>query len=180
MLIGVPKEIKSQESRVGLTPASARELTSRGHQVWVEAGAGSAIGLPDEDYVAAGATLCGTAKEIFSQADLIVKVKEPQPGEIAMLRPGQILYTYLHLAPDPRQAAGLIESGAVCIAYETITCEDGSGVTDPLPAGTYTLSVDAFTSAGAVGTAAPIPNGTIQDHNHITDLGTVNIPIDGL
>jgi alanine dehydrogenase len=125
MLIGVPKEIKSQESRVGLTPASARELTSRGHQVWVEAGAGSVIGLPDEDYVAAGATLCGTAKEIFSQADLIVKVKEPQPGEIAMLRPGQILYTYLHLAPDPRQAAGLIESGAVCIAYETITGPGG-------------------------------------------------------
>lgn len=125
MLIGVPKEIKDQESRVGLTPASTRELTSRGHQVWVEAGGGAAIGLPDKDYVAAGATICGSAQEIFSRADMIVKVKEPQPGEIAMLRPGQILYTYLHLAPDPQQAAGLIASGAVCIAYETITGPGG-------------------------------------------------------
>lgn len=121
MLIGVPKEIKNQEFRVGLTPASVRELTSRGHEVLVEAAAGAAIGLPDEAYKASGATICGSATEIFARAEMIVKVKEPQAVERAMLRPGQILYTYLHLAPDPEQAAGLIDSGAVCIAYETIT-----------------------------------------------------------
>src|SRR5580698_3982611 len=125
MLIGVPKEIKNHEYRVGLTPASVRELTSRGHQVLVQDSAGAAIGLADEAYTAAGATLCGTAAEVFAQADMIVKVKEPQPAECAMLRPGQILYTYLHLAPDPEQTAALVKSGAVCIAYETITGPGG-------------------------------------------------------
>ncbi|MDT8990253.1 alanine dehydrogenase [Curvibacter sp. APW13] len=121
MLIGCPKEIKNHEYRVGLTPASVRELTSRGHGVLVQQGAGAAIGLSDEQYLAAGATQAADAAEVFAKADMIVKVKEPQPQECAMLRPGQILYTYLHLAPDPEQTAALVKSGAVCIAYETIT-----------------------------------------------------------
>ncbi len=125
MLIGCPKEIKNHEYRVGLTPASVRELTAHGHQVLVQAGAGAAIGLSDEQYKAAGATLVAEAKEIFAKADMVVKVKEPQPQECAMLRPGQILYTYLHLAPDPEQTAALVKSGAICIAYETITGPGG-------------------------------------------------------
>ncbi|WEF30855.1 alanine dehydrogenase [Pseudoduganella chitinolytica] len=125
MLVGVPKEIKNQESRVGLTPASVKELTLRGHQVLVQQNAGAAIGLADEMYTASGATIVATPAEIFERADMIVKVKEPQPGECAMLRPGQILYTYLHLAPDPEQTKALVASGAVCIAYETITGPGG-------------------------------------------------------
>jgi alanine dehydrogenase len=125
MLIGLPKEIKNHEYRVGLTPASVRELTTHGHQVLVQTGAGAAIGLTDEQYKAAGAQLTADAKEVFAKADMIVKVKEPQPLECAMLRPGQILYTYLHLAPDPEQTAALVKSGAVCIAYETITGPGG-------------------------------------------------------
>jgi alanine dehydrogenase len=125
MQIGLPKEIKNHEYRVGLTPASVRELTQLGHQVLVQNGAGAGIGMSDEQYVAAGATLVAEAAQIFAQADMIVKVKEPQPQECAMLRPGQILYTYLHLAPDPEQTAALVKSGAVCIAYETITGPGG-------------------------------------------------------
>ena len=125
MLIGVPKEIKNHEYRVGLTPAGARELTRHGHRVLVQRGAGTAIGLLDDDYTAAGATLGDGADEIFARADMIIKVKEPQPAECAMLRRGQILYTYLHLAPDPDQTAALVKSGAVCIAYETVTGPGG-------------------------------------------------------
>ncbi len=125
MLIGLPKEIKNHEYRVGLTPASVRELTSHGHQVLVQTGAGAAIGLSDEQYKAAGATMAADAQEVFAKAEMIVKVKEPQPQECAMLRAGQILYTYLHLAPDPEQTAALVKSGAVCIAYETITGPGG-------------------------------------------------------
>ncbi|MBR7991850.1 alanine dehydrogenase [Burkholderia cenocepacia] len=125
MLIGVPKEIKNHEYRVGLTPAGARELTRHGHRVLVQRGAGTAIGLLDDDYTAAGASLSDGADEIFARADMIIKVKEPQPTECAMLRRGQILYTYLHLAPDPDQAAALVKSGAVCIAYETVTGPGG-------------------------------------------------------
>ena len=125
MIVGVPKEIKNNEYRVGLTPPSVRELTQRGHQVLVQKNAGGEIGLSDEQYVAAGATMVDTAKEIFARAEMIVKVKEPQPGECAMLGEGQILYTYLHLAPDPEQTAALVKSGAVCIAYETITGAGG-------------------------------------------------------
>jgi alanine dehydrogenase len=125
MRIGLPKEIKNHEYRVGLTPASVREFTARGHEVYVQAGAGSAIGLDDEHYAAAGAVLLKEAAEVFAKAEMIVKVKEPQASEIAMLREGQILYTYLHLAPDPEQTAGLIRSGAVCFAYETITGPGG-------------------------------------------------------
>ncbi|MFN0186623.1 MAG: alanine dehydrogenase [Aquabacterium sp.] len=121
MRIGLPKEIKNHEYRVGLTPASVRELVSAGHSVRVEQGAGASIGLTDAMYVAAGAQTVQAAADIFADAEMIVKVKEPQPGECAMLRPGQILYTYLHLAPDPDQTSALIRSGAICVAYETIT-----------------------------------------------------------
>lgn len=125
MLVGVPKEIKNHEYRVGLTPPSVRELVSRGHQVLVQHNAGADIGLSDDQYLAAGASIVDDAKDIFARADMIVKVKEPQPGECAMLGEGQVLYTYLHLAPDPEQTAALVKSGAVCIAYETITGPGG-------------------------------------------------------
>nr|AIA19217.1 alanine dehydrogenase [uncultured bacterium] len=125
MIVGVPKEIKNNEFRVGLTPPSVRELTARGHQVLVQQGAGLEIGLADAAYTAAGASIVADAATVFARADMIVKVKEPQPTECAMLRPGQILYTYLHLAPDPEQTAALVASGAVCIAYETITGPGG-------------------------------------------------------
>jgi alanine dehydrogenase len=125
MKIGVPREIKNHEYRVGLTPASVRELTARGHSVLVQNDAGLAIGLTNEQYLAAGARLALDAQSVYAQAEMIVKVKEPQPNECAMLRPDQILYTYLHLAPDPEQAAALIRSGAICIAYETITGPGG-------------------------------------------------------
>ncbi len=129
MQIGVPREIKNHEYRVGLTPASVRELCAQGHGVLVQSGAGAAIGLTDADYRAAGATLAPDAAAVFAQAELIVKVKEPQASELPLLRPGQILYTYLHLAPDPALTAALIKTGAICIAYETIT---GPGHTLPL------------------------------------------------
>ena len=125
MRIGVPKEIKNHEYRVGLTPASVRELVANGHQLLVQTGAGAAIGLSDEQYLAAGAQIVGDAASVFAQAEMIVKVKEPQPQECAMLREGQILYTYLHLAPDPEQTAALVKSGAICLAYETITGPGG-------------------------------------------------------
>jgi len=125
MLIGVPKEIKNHEYRVGMTPASVRELVHAGHSVIVESLAGSGIGSADSDYVAAGAKIVTTAQDVFAQAQMIVKVKEPQAAEIAMLRPDQLLFTYLHLAPDALQTAGLIASGATCIAYETITSASG-------------------------------------------------------
>jgi len=121
MQIGLPREIKNHEYRVGLTPASVRELCARGHRVLVQSGAGAAIGLSDAQYEAAGACLADDVALVFSRSDMIVKVKEPQPEECAMLRPGQILYTFLHLAADPQQTAALVKSGAVCIAYETIT-----------------------------------------------------------
>lgn len=125
MLIGVPKEIKNHEYRVGLTPASVRELKSRGHSILVQKDAGLAIGLTNEQYISAGAQLAADAADVFARADMIVKVKEPQASECAMLREGQILYTYLHLAPDPDQTAALVDSGAICIAYETITGPNG-------------------------------------------------------
>jgi len=125
MKIGVPKEIKNHEYRVGLTPASVREFVAHGHAVTVQSGAGAAIGLADEQYRAAGATLVDSAADVFRGAEMVIKVKEPQPQECAMLRPGQVLYTYLHLAPDPEQTAALVKSGAVCVAYETITGANG-------------------------------------------------------
>jgi alanine dehydrogenase len=127
MLIGVPKEIKVHEYRVGLTPSSVRELVLRGHKVLVQAGAGAGIGAADDDYVRAGAELVAGPEEVFARAEMVVKVKEPQAAERAMLREGQILFTYLHLAPDPAQATDLVKSGAVCIAYETVT-QPGGGL----------------------------------------------------
>ncbi|MDH4982366.1 alanine dehydrogenase [Hyphomicrobium sp. D-2] len=121
MRIGVPKEIKVFENRVGLVPASVRELVAHGHQVFVEKNAAARIGVTDEDYVKAGATVLPSADEVFASSDLIVKVKEPLAAERAMLRPGQTLFTYLHLAPDPDQAHGLMRSGVAAIAYETVT-----------------------------------------------------------
>jgi alanine dehydrogenase len=126
MRIGVPKEIKVHEYRVGLTPASVAELVAHGHELFVEAGAGQGIDCPDKAYEKAGATILPDAESVFDSADMIVKVKEPQPQEIAMLRPGQILFTYLHLAADKEQALGLLKSGAICIAYETVTSKTGS------------------------------------------------------
>jgi alanine dehydrogenase len=126
MRIGVPKEIKVHEYRVGLVPSSVRELVLHGHTVMVETGAGLGAGLSDDDYVRAGATIAATAEEVFSAAEMIVKVKEPLAVERARLRPGQILFTYLHLAPDPDQTRDLMASGATCIAYETVTAPDGT------------------------------------------------------
>ncbi len=126
MRIGVPKEIKVHEYRVGLTPASVRELVESGHEVLVQTGAAAGIGFSDADYQRVGAKIAATAEDVFAKSEMIVKVKEPQPAECAMLRKGQVLYTYLHLAPDPKQAEALIKSGATCIAYETVTAPDGS------------------------------------------------------
>ncbi len=126
MRVGTVREIKNHEYRVGLTPESARELIVSGHEVWVETGAGLGIGASDEDYRAAGAAIQPDAATVFDGCEMIVKVKEPQPTECAMLRRGQILYTYLHLAPDPEQTAALIKSGVTAIAYETVTGPGGS------------------------------------------------------
>ena len=126
MRVGTVREIKNHEYRVGLTPESARELVSSGHEVWVETGAGLGIGASDDDYKAAGAAIQPDAKTVFDGAEMIVKVKEPQAAECAMLRRGQVLYTYLHLAPDPDQTAALIKSGVTAIAYETVTGPGGS------------------------------------------------------
>jgi len=125
MQIGCPKEIKPQEFRVGLTPNAAREAVANGHTVLVETNAGAGSGFTDADYVAAGAEIAKTAADVFASADMIVKVKEPQAGERKMLREGQVLFTYLHLAPDPDQTQDLLASGATCIAYETVTDDRG-------------------------------------------------------
>src|SRR5579859_3319253 len=126
MRIGVPKEIKNHEYRVGLIPSSVQELVHNGHQVLVQVGAGLGAGITDADYVAAGATMIDSADQIFAEADMIVKVKEPLAVERKKLRKGQILFTYLHLAPDAEQTKDLIDSGAICIAYETVTSPNGS------------------------------------------------------
>ena len=126
MRIGVPKEIKNNEFRVGLVPSSVQELVHHGHQVVVEAGAGLGAGISDADYVAAGASIASGPDPIFAEADMIVKVKEPLAVERKKLRKGQILFTYLHLAPDAEQTRDLVASGAICIAYETVTAPNGS------------------------------------------------------
>jgi alanine dehydrogenase len=125
MLIGVPKEIKNHEYRVGMTPASVNELVQLGHKVMVETQAGAGIGFSDQDYQAVGASIASNADEVFASAEMIVKVKEPQAAERAMLREDQLLFTYLHLAPDPEQTQDLLKSGAVCVAYETVTSPRG-------------------------------------------------------
>jgi alanine dehydrogenase len=121
MLVGVPKEVKTHEYRVGLVPGSVRELVHHGHEVVIESGAGAGIGFENADYERAGARIAAGADEVFAAADMVVKVKEPQPAEIARLKPGQVLFTYLHLAADKAQTEGLMRSGATCIAYETVT-----------------------------------------------------------
>ena len=125
MLVGVPKEIKNHEYRVGLTPTSVREMIAHGHKVIVQTNAGEGIGADDAEYESAGAEIISSAQEIFDNAEMIVKVKEPQAVECDMLRPGQLLYTYLHLAPDPEQTKGLVDSGCIAIAYETVTSPFG-------------------------------------------------------
>ena len=125
MQIGVPKEVKNHEYRVGLTPDSVQELVSAGHQVLVEQNAGAAIDFADEDFRRAGAVIVHSAAEVFARADMIVKIKEPQPDECQMLKTGQLLFTYLHLAADPRQAELLLKSGAIAMAYETVTDDRG-------------------------------------------------------
>ncbi len=125
MIIGVPKEIKNHEYRIGMTPAGVRELVANGHQVMVQRDGGKAIGLSNEMYQAVGASIIDTAEEIFATAEMIVKVKEPQPNECKMLREGQLLFTYLHLAPDPKQTELLVASKCVAIAYETVTDKRG-------------------------------------------------------
>ncbi len=126
MRIGVPREIKVHEYRVGLVPAGVRELVSAGHEVLVETGAGNGIGVDDAQFRAAGAAIAAGAAEVFARADMVVKVKEPQPAECALLRKDQLLFTYLHLAADPKQAQGIMKSGATAIAYETVTAPNGS------------------------------------------------------
>jgi alanine dehydrogenase len=123
--VGVPTEIKADEYRVALTPSGVRELTDRGHAAFIQAGAGEGSAIADEQYAAQGATIVPDAEAVFGEAELIVKVKEPQPEEVAHLRPRHTLFTYLHLAPDPELTRGLIESGATCVAYETVTDAEG-------------------------------------------------------
>ncbi|MCB1042193.1 MAG: alanine dehydrogenase [Acidobacteria bacterium] len=147
MIIGTPKEIKNQEYRVGLIPSGAHTLVLNGHRVLIEAGAGLGSGFTDEEYRKAGAEIVGTAAEVFEQSDMIIKVKEPQRVEYEMLREDQILFTYLHLAPDPAQTTGLVKSRATCIAYETITDQYNSlPLLTPMSevAGRMSIQVGAF------------------------------------
>ncbi|HEV7135199.1 MAG TPA: alanine dehydrogenase [Steroidobacteraceae bacterium] len=145
MRIGVPREIKIHEYRVGLVPAGVRELTAAGHEVIVQAGAGEGIGFSDGEYRAAGAAIAANAADVFAKAQLIVKVKEPQPVECRLLRPGQVLFTYLHLAPDPEQARALMASGATAIAYETVTRNGALPLLTPMSevAGRMSIQVGA-------------------------------------
>ncbi|MEO1046594.1 MAG: alanine dehydrogenase [Pseudomonadota bacterium] len=147
MRVGTPKEIKNHEYRVGLTPESVRELVEHGHEVQVERSAGMGIGATDEDYRAAGAQLVDSAEQLFTECDMVVKVKEPQAVERAMLRQGQILYTYLHLAPDPEQTADLVRSGATCIAYETVTGKGGLPLLKPMSQVAGRMSIQAGATA---------------------------------
>lgn len=148
MRVGVPKEIKNNEFRVGLTPGAVREYVGRGHSVFVETGAGSGIGADDGVYEAAGGTILPTAEAVFETAQMIVKVKEPQPSEWRQLREDQILFTYLHLAPDPAQAKGLLESGCAAIAYETVTdATGGLPLLTPMSEVAGRLAIEAAGSA---------------------------------
>lgn len=162
MHIGVPKEIKNHEYRVGMTPAGAREAVAHGHRVSIQRGAGASIGFSDEQYADAGARIAATAAEVFTDADLIVKVKEPQPDECAMMRKGQMLFTYLHLAPDPQQAQLLISSGCTAIAYETVTDARGRlPLLAPMSevAGRLAPQMGAFALTKAVGGAGVLMGG---------------------
>ncbi len=146
MRVGVPAEIKPDEHRVAITPAGVREMAEHGHEVLVEAGAGSGSAISDAEYEAQGARIVPGAASVFSEAEMVIKVKEPQPAEVEMLRPGQLLFTYLHLAPDPELTRGLCESGATCVAYETV--EDARGRL-PLLAPMSEIAGKIATQAGA-------------------------------
>jgi alanine dehydrogenase len=164
MRIGVPTEIKAQEGRVGLTPAGVRELVAHGHQVLVQSGAGLGGSIGDADYAAQGAIVVATAEEVYGGAEMIVKVKEPQPSEVPLLRPDHVLYTYLHLAAEPALAAGLCASGATCIAYETV--EDARGALPLLApmsevAGRLAAQVAASTLASQAGGARGVLMGGV-------------------
>ncbi len=147
MRVGTPKEVKNHEYRVGLTPESVRELSAHGHDVLVETGAGLGIGADDTEYEAAGATIAAKASDIFEKCDMVVKVKEPQTAERTMLREGQILFTYLHLAPDPEQTADLVKSKATCIAYETVTGSGGLPLLKPMSQVAGRMSIQAGATA---------------------------------
>ncbi|BBC02624.1 MULTISPECIES: alanine dehydrogenase [Bradyrhizobium] len=148
MKVGVPKEIKAHEYRVGLTPGAVREYVAAGHRVMIEANAGAGIGATDDDYRAAGATILDSAGEVFASSEMIVKVKEPQPSEWSQLRESQILFTYLHLAPDPEQAKGLLKSGCTAIAYETVTdAHGGLPLLAPMSEVAGRLAIEAAGSA---------------------------------
>ena len=148
MRVGCPKEIKNHEYRVGLTPGSVREYVAHGHDVIIETGAGSGIGADDGAYQAAGAKIVAAAADVFARSDMVVKVKEPQPCEWVQLREDQILYTYLHLAPDPEQTKGLVDSGATAVAYETITDDrDGLPLLAPMSEVAGRLSIQAGATA---------------------------------
>jgi len=154
MRIGVPREIKVHEYRVGLVPAGVRELVGAGHEVLIETGAGNGIGVDDGQFRAVGASIAPRAADVFARTDMIVKVKEPQPAECEMLRPGQVLFTYLHLAADPGQARGLMKSGVTAIAYETVTAPNGSlPLLTPMSevAGRMSIQVGAFSLQKANG-----------------------------
>ena len=144
MKVGVPKEIKVLEYRVGMTPSGVKELVDEGHEVFVETNAGMGIGMTDQDYIDAGATIISTPEEVFDISELIIKVKEPQLNECEMLKTGQVLFTYLHLAADPEQAAALVKSGVTAIAYETVTADNGSlPLLTPMSAVAGRLSIQA-------------------------------------
>ena len=147
MRVGTPKEVKNHEYRVGLTPESVRELSAHSHDVLVETGAGLGIGADDTEYEAAGATIAAKASDIFEKCDMVVKVKEPQTAERTMLREGQILFTYLHLAPDPEQTADLVKSKATCIAYETVTGSGGLPLLKPMSQVAGRMSIQAGATA---------------------------------
>jgi alanine dehydrogenase len=167
MRIGVPREIKVHEYRVGLVPASVHELVKAGHEVFVETGAGAGVGFGDGDYAAAGAQVLGEASAVFEAGEMIVKVKEPQLPECARLRPGQIIFTYLHLAADPAQAEALMASGATAIAYETVTAPDGSlPLLTPMSevAGRMSIQVGAWCLQKANGGAGVLLGGVPGVH----------------
>ena len=179
MKIGVPKEIKTLEFRVGMTPAGVHEVVHDGHEVIVETNAGAGIGVTDADYESAGATVVGSAKEVFDRADMIVKVKEPQLPECEMLRPDQVLFTYLHLAPDPDQTAALVKSGTTAIAYETVTARDGSlPLLTPMSevAGRLSIQAGAFSLQKANGGCGKLLGGVpgVQPANVLVIGGGVS------
>ena len=154
MKVGVPTEIKTDEYRVAITPAGVRELNERGHEVFIQAGAGVGSTVPDTEYEAQGARILPDAKAVFDEAEMILGVKEPQPVEVEMLRPDQLLFTYLHLAPDPELTRGLCDSGATCVAYETVVDERGRL---PLLAPMSEVAGKIATQAGAFFLERPRP-----------------------